>query len=266
MNNKPLIFVSNDDGVFAKGIQVLIDSLKSFGDIFVVAPDMGHSGMSCAVTSKVPIRATLLRSEIGLTVYSCTGTPVDCVKLALGNLLPRKPDLIVAGINHGNNASVNVHYSGTMGVAIEGALNDIPSVGFSLCSHDADADFSGSIKFVKQIVSFVLKNRLPAEVCLNVNIPYISGIKGIKICRQAAGFWSEEFEKRIDPHQGTYYWLTGFLKNKEPNAKDTDEYALSQGYISVVPCKIDLTDYRFLKELTVLEEKESASTLQEHLK
>ena len=251
MENRPLIFISNDDGVFAKGINALIDIVRSFGDVFVVAPDEGHSGMSCAITSKIPIRATLLRSEVGLTVYSCTGTPVDCVKLALGNLLPRRPDLIIAGINHGSNAAVNVHYSGTMGIAIEGALNNIPSIGFSLTTHSVDADFSGTVKFVEKIVSFVLKKRLPNGVCLNVNIPDKAEIKGINVCRQAIGFWSEEFEERTDPHQGTYYWLTGFLKNAEPDAEDTDEYALSHGYISVVPCKIDITDYDFLKELTV---------------
>ena len=252
MENRPLIFVSNDDGVFAKGINVLIDIVKPFGDIFVVAPDEGHSGMSCAITSKIPIRATLLRSEIGLTIYSCTGTPVDCVKLALGNLLPRKPDLILSGINHGSNASVNVHYSGTMGIAIEGALNNIPSIGFSLSSHSSDADFSGAIKFIEKICCFALNNHLPDGICLNVNIP-VSDIKGIKTCRQAVGFWSEEFERRIDPHQGIYYWLTGFLRNGEPDAEDTDEYVLSQGYISIVPCKIDMTDYGFMKELEILE-------------
>ena len=249
-----LILISNDDGVFSKGINALIEALKPLGDIFIVAPDSGRSGQSCAITSTVPVRATLLKSTKGITIYSSTGTPVDCVKLALSNLLPRKPDLIVAGINHGSNASINVHYSGTMGIAIEGALNDIPSIGFSLCSHAPDADFSLASKYAYNISKLIINSGLPTGTCLNVNIPDTSNICGIKICHQAKGIWSEEFEKRIDPHNGTYYWLTGFLKNNEHNTIDTDEYALSTGYISVVPCKVDLTDYTCFDTLMSLEQ------------
>ncbi len=238
---KPLILISNDDGVSAKGLNVLIETLQSLGNLFVVAPDGPRSGQSCAITANLPLRASLLKKSEELTIYKCTGTPVDCVKLALGNLMPHKPDLIVSGINHGSNSSISVHYSGTMGAAIEGAFNGIPSIGFSLCSHDLDADFSYSIPFIQFISAQILNDGMPFGTCLNVNIPTIQDIKGIRICRQAKAVWSEEFEERIDPHNGKYYWLTGFLKSSEPEAEDTDEYALQHGYVSVVPCKVDLT-------------------------
>lgn len=253
IQDKPLILISNDDGVSSQGLQALIDVASLFGQLFVVAPDGGRSGQSSAITSKVPIRATLLKSEDNLTIYSCTGTPVDCVKLALGNLLPRKPDLILSGINHGSNASVNVHYSGTMAIAIEGALNQIPSIGFSLDTHLSDVSFTEAVFYAEKIIKYVLKKGLPFDTCLNVNIPNISPVKGIKICRQAKAVWSEEFEKRIDPHKHDYYWLTGFLMNAEPSIKDTDLYAISEGYTSVVPCKVDLTCYSTLNDLKELE-------------
>ncbi|MCD7972549.1 MAG: 5'/3'-nucleotidase SurE [Candidatus Azobacteroides sp.] len=253
LNTRPLILISNDDGVDAKGINSLIESLRLLGDLFIVAPDGGRSGLSCAVTSKIPIRAMLIKEEKGLTIYSCSGTPVDCVKLALGNLLPRKPDLIVSGINHGNNASVNIHYSGTMGIAIEGALNNIPSIGFSLCTHKPDADFSQAVSYSALITKHILEKGLPKGICLNVNIPYGTEVKGIKVCRQAAGNWSEEFEERTDPHNGRYYWLTGVMMNMEPDCTETDEYAIGEGYVSVVPSKIDLTAYEYMEDLKYLE-------------
>ena len=240
--NRPLILISNDDGVSAKGLDALISALMPLGDLVVVAPDGGRSGQSCAITATLPVRVRLLKESKELTVYECSGTPVDCVKLALGNLLPRKPDLIAAGINHGSNSSISVHYSGTMGIAIEGTFNDIPSVGFSLCcAHNRDADFTQAAGYARLITEKILLDELPEGVCLNVNIPVSDEIKGMKICRQAKAVWTEEFEERTDPYNGTYYWLTGYLKNMEPDFEDTDEYALSNGYVSVVPCKIDVT-------------------------
>ncbi|MCL1943460.1 MAG: 5'/3'-nucleotidase SurE [Candidatus Azobacteroides sp.] len=246
---KPLILVSNDDGINATGLKSLVEALLPVGNIFVVAPDGGRSGQSCAITAMLPIRAKLMKESERLTIYKCTGTPVDCVKLALGNLVPRKPDLIVSGINHGSNSSISVHYSGTMAVAIEGAFNGVPSVGFSLCSHDPDADFTSAAEYARLISEKILKEGLPEGICLNVNIPCDVPMNGIKICRQAKAVWSEEFEKRTDPHGHEYYWLTGFLKNKEPETEDTDEYALSHGYISIVPCKIDFTAVELFPQL-----------------
>ena len=246
--NKPLILISNDDGVLAKGLESLIRALMPLADLFVVAPDGGRSGQSCAITSTIPIRAKLLKESNELTIYECSGSPVDCAKLALGNLMPRKPDLIVSGINHGSNSSISVHYSGTMGIAIEGTFNDIPSIGFSLCClHNPDADFTQAEYYARLITEKVLIDGLPEGIFLNVNVPY-SEIKGIKICRQAKAVWTEEFEERTDPYNGKYYWLTGYLKNREPDSEDTDEYALSHGYVSVVPCTIDLTAGNLIKE------------------
>lgn len=260
---RPLILISNDDGVAAKGIKSLAEALQPLGDIFIVAPDSGRSGQSCAITATLPVRAKLMKETPELTVYKCTGTPVDCVKLALGNLIPRRPDLIVSGINHGSNSSISVHYSGTMAVAIEGAFNRIPSVGFSLCSHDPDADFTLASKYARIISERILNEGMPYGTCLNVNIPSTNDVKGIKICRQANAVWSEEFEERIDPHNGKYYWLTGYLRNMEPDSEDTDEYALSEGYVSIVPCKVDLTDNTMFEQLKNWEQPMSLSN--EHM-
>ena len=251
VNNRPFILISNDDGVSAKGLDSLINALMPLGDLFVVAPDGGRSGQSCAITATLPVRARLLKESKELTIYACSGTPVDCVKLALGNLMPRKPDLIVAGINHGSNASICVHYSGTMGIAIEGAFNGIPSIGFSLCClyHNPNADFTQAADYARLISEKILKTGLPEGIFLNVNVPLFGEIKGIKICRQAKAVWTEEFEERTDPYSGKYYWLTGDLKNLESEAEDTDEYALSHGYVSVVPCTVDMTAGKFFDKL-----------------
>ena len=250
-NKKPLILVTNDDGVEAKGLSALIDMVSPFGEVVAVAPFHVHSGKSHSITVEIPIRYRKIRESDNVEVYGCSGTPVDSVKLAFSEILVREPDLIVSGINHGSNASVSVMYSGTMGAVIEGCLNEITSIGFSLLDFRPDADFTGAIKYGKKIVEHTLKNKLPQGTCLNVNIPAISAdeIKGVKVCRQAKGVWREEFEKRLDPRSGEYFWLTGYFENHENGAADTDEWALSNGYVSVVPIKVDLTDYEAMNGL-----------------
>lgn len=248
---RPLILVTNDDGVDAKGIRSLVEMVKPFGDVVVVAPLHVHSGMSHAITVTIPVRYKKLKEEENVTVYGCSGTPVDSVKLAFSEILPREPDLLVSGINHGSNASVSVIYSGTMAAVIEGCINGIPAIGFSLLDFDPDADFSASIEFGRKIVKHTLENGLPEHTCLNVNIPAlpVDEIKGIEVCRQAKGVWREEFDKRKDPREGEYFWLKGYYEDFENGATDTDEYLLRNSYISVVPIKIDLTNYEALESL-----------------
>ncbi len=250
--NKPLILVTNDDGLEAKGLRELAEAVKSFGNIIVVAPADAQSGMSHAITVKFPLRVKKVREEDNVTYYKCYGTPVDCVKLAFNQLLDRKPDLLVSGINHGSNSSTSVFYSGTIGAALEGCINGVPSVGFSLLSLDSDADFSAAKSIVTRIVSKVLQNGLPGSVCLNVNIPegQIDEIRGIKICRQNKGFWREEFDKRTDPMGRNYFWLTGYYYNCEPEAEDTDEWALRNNYVAVVPLHTDLTAYDMIDRIS----------------
>ena len=248
---KPLILISNDDGVHAKGLQYLIEVAREFGDVFVVAPEKGESGMSHTITIKNPLRISKLVDEDGYTVYSCSGTPVDTIKLGLDKLIHRKPDLVLSGINHGSNAAISLIYSGTMGAAREGSINGIPSIGFSVTDHDKDADFEPSKKYVRQIVKDVLENGLDKEVFLNVNIPDIKekDIKGIRVCTQTNGIWKQEYEKRTDPHGGIYFWLTGYFDNYEPNNEETDEWALNNNYVAVVPVKIDSTEYSYINNL-----------------
>lgn len=251
---QPLIFVSNDDGYAAKGINELIAMLRPLGELFVVAPDGPRSGAACSITSVMPVRVRKMHAEAGLTVYACTGTPVDCVKLGLEKLLGgRRPDLIVTGINHGDNSSVNIHYSGTMGAAMEGCMKDIPAVGFSLCSFDADADFTPCTRIVRQVVAHVLRKGLPHFVCLSVNFPALPAVQGLKVCRMAHGTWQKELEQREHPHGGAYYWLTGAYLNLEPEAEDTDQWALAHGYASLTPVRVDMTDGETLRELKTLE-------------
>lgn len=251
MPQQPLILISNDDSIHAKGLQALIESVRPYGDLLVIAPDQPHSGMSHAITVKHPIRLIKHRCEDGLTSYSCTGTPVDAVKLALNVVAQRKPDFLLSGINHGSNASASVIYSGTMGAAIEGCLNNIPAIGFSLDNWAEDADFSSAKIIVKQVFEEVLQKGLPDYTCLNVNIPDLPypDIKGLKTCRQTRGKWQEEFLNRQDPGGRTYYWLTGNFVNDEPNAQDTDEWALKHHYVSVVPVCPDMTAHHALPEL-----------------
>jgi 5'-nucleotidase len=247
--NKPLILITNDDGVQAQGINALIDGVRSLGEIVVVAPSGPRSGMSSAITSENPIRAELLRQEDGLTVYSCTGTPVDCVKLAINELLYRKPDLVLSGINHGSNAAVCVIYSGTIGATLEGCIWGVPSIGISLTDHELSNDFSESVKYGRLVAEKILQTGLPKGTCLNLNVPKVKEVKGLKVCTQTKGFWDKEFERAKDPFGRTVYWMTGFFSNDEPDNEQSDEYALAHGYAALVPLQIDMTSYGFLEEL-----------------
>lgn len=243
---KPLILITNDDGDTANGIEVLTQLMMQIGDVIVMAPDGPRSAQSNALTVTHPIRFKKLEEGEGLIRYSCTGTPTDCVKLALNEVLDRKPDLLVSGINHGSNAAINVIYSGTMGAVLEGCENGILSIGFSIVDHSLNADFSYFKSYVLQITRSALANGLPYGVCLNVNSP-CGEIKGIRVSRQCVGHWDKEFAKRTDPQGRSYFWLTGHFENHEPEALDTDEWALANGYISVVPTKIDLTAYDMIE-------------------
>lgn len=249
-NHRPTILVTNDDGVKAKGIEALIEAVRPFGNVVVVAPYGAMSGMSHAITVKEPLFLTKVREEEGLVVYATNGTPADCIKLAFNQVLTKKPDFVVSGINHGTNSSVSVHYSGTVGGAREAALYGVPAIGFSLLDNDHNADFTQSIEKSRTIFEYFLTKGLKEGVYLNVNIPVGDNVKGIKVCRQAKGGWIEEFEARKDPRGNNYFWLTGRFHNEEPKSVDTDEWALSQGYVSVVPCTIDLTHNEFLSELS----------------
>ena len=248
---RPLILVTNDDGINAPGIRTLISIMKDIGDIVVVAPDSPQSGMGHAIT----INSTLHSSRITpkdseITEYSCSGTPADCVKLAINELMPRKPDLCVSGINHGSNSSINVIYSGTMSAAIEAGIEGVPAIGFSLLDYRWNADFEQSKNFISMITLNALNNGIPKGVVLNVNIPSVmkSDIKGVKICRQAMAYWIEEFDKRKNPLGQEYYWLTGKFIN-EDLGEDTDEWALNNNFISIVPVKFDLTAHHAIKDL-----------------
>lgn len=241
MPTKPYIFISNDDGYMARGINFLIDTLRPVADLFVVAPDAPRSGAGCSITSAQPLRCRLLRKEPGLTVYSCTGTPVDCVKLGLDLLGEKRPDLVAGGINHGDNSSVNTHYSGTMGVASEGALQGIPAVAFSLCDERAEADFTPLAPYLIDIVFKAIAIGLPPFTCLNVNFPLRQRFEGVRICRMGRTRWVKETEKRVHPHGSPYYWLVGERTDLEPESTDTDRWALDHGYVAITPTTLDVT-------------------------
>ena len=248
---RPLILVTNDDGINAPGIRTLISVVKNIGDVIVVAPDSPQSGMGHAITINSTLhssRITPKNSEI--IEYSCSGTPADCVKLAINELMPRKPDLCVSGINHGSNSSINVIYSGTMSAAIEAGIEGVPAIGFSLLDYSWNADFSQSKDYIRKITLNALNNGIPKGVVLNVNIPAVkkSDIKGVKICRQAMAYWVEEFDKRKNPLGQEYYWLTGKFVNKD-QGEDTDEWALKNNYISIVPVEFDLTAHHAIQGL-----------------
>ena len=247
-----VIFLTNDDSYRSKGFDAAIEIARQFGRVIAIAPDAPQSGMSQAITIYNPLRLRKVREEEGVLVYSLNGTPVDCVKMAFDHLFKeQKVDLVISGINHGSNAAVNVLYSGTMGAAIEGAFYNIPSIGLSLTDHDPDADFEGAIKFGRQIVDSVLNGEHPLPLCLNVNVPNIpcAELKGIRLSRQTRGYWREEFFERTDPHGRNYYWLTGTFSNAEPQSEDTDEWALANGYVAVVPVQVDLTAYSQMEQL-----------------
>lgn len=248
--NKPFILVTNDDGITAPGILFLSQIAREYGDVAVIAPDKPQSGSAHAITIHTTLRIQPSHIHHTTIEFSTNGTPVDCVKLAVNKILPQKPDLILSGINHGSNSSINVIYSGTMSAAIEGYLEGISSVGFSLCNYSIEANFFHSEKYIRQIIEWMLTKN-DELICLNVNIPYLHAdeIRGIKVCRQAKGNWIEEFEERLDPHQRPYYWMTGKFTNFEPQAEDTDEWALANGYISIVPIQVDLTCYTTMSRM-----------------
>lgn len=250
---KPLILVTNDDGITAPGLRTLIGVMHELGDVFVVAPDSPQSSMGHAITLDSTLYSKKIRTNDSIPdieEYSCSGTPADCVKLALQELLPRRPDICVSGINHGSNSSINVIYSGTMSAAVEAGIEGVPAIGFSLCDYNWDADFGPSRPFVKNIVSQALLHGIPKDVVLNVNIPKRSegDIRGIKVCRQAKANWKEKFDKRTNPMGRDYYWLTGVFELLD-KGEDTDEWALSQGYVSVVPTQFDLTAYHAIPDV-----------------
>ncbi|MCG8701194.1 MAG: 5'/3'-nucleotidase SurE [Bacteroidales bacterium] len=248
MKREKVILVTNDDGIEAPGLEALVESVIGLGKIVVVAPDEPRSGMSHAITVKHPLRIKKFKTVHEIEYFSVNGTPVDCVKMAMNQVIKSRPDLVVSGINHGRNASTSVLYSGTMGAALEGSVNLVPSIGFSYSSFAHDIDFSVARKFTNKIVKKVMSNGLPKNICLNVNFPNVdeSEIKGIKICRQNMGFWEEEYDKRTDPGGRDYFWLTGKYFNSEPEATDTDEWALKNNYVSIVPTSTDLTCYKTL--------------------
>lgn len=243
-NKRPLILISNDDGYAAKGINCLIEYVRGFGDIIVCAPESARSGFSCAFSSELPLRLSLKRAEEHLQVWACNGTPVDCLKTALSQLCDRIPDIVISGINHGDNASVNTHYSGTMGVAREGCMKGIPSVAFSLCNYYADADFEPTARLIKIITGRVLEEGLPKNVCLNVNFPDMKEYKGVKVCRMCNGIWTNELVKEHHPRGYDYYWMVGEFHDTEPDSPDTDEWALANGYVAITPTTIDVTAYQ----------------------
>ena len=246
----PVILIVNDDGVSAPGINHLVEAVKDLGRVVVVAPDKPQSGMGHAITIGYPLRLHKTHIPADVEAWSCSGTPVDCVKLAVDKVLHRKPDICLSGINHGANHSINVIYSGTMSAAIEASIENIPSAGFSLLDHSLEADFAGAKKYARLIVEQMLKKKADKHLCLNVNIP--SGdpalIKGVKVCKQAYAKYEEDFKERKDPIGKKYYWLTGEFLNLE-KSKETDVWALQNNYVSIVPVQYDLTNYTLKKKI-----------------
>lgn len=247
-----LILVTNDDGVHAQGIRTLARLMVPFGEVFVVAPDAARSGAGCSMTSGTPVGLSQLEEMDGIHFYACSGTPVDCVKLACEEILPAMPDLLVSGINHGDNASISLHYSGTIGAVFEGCMKGIPSVGFSLCTSKAQVDFSPYEDSVVKIVDNVLQCGLSRHTCLNVNYPEVSQLQGIRLSRVADGRWETEWVSANHPTGKKSFWLTGKFVNLEPDATDTDCWALANGYGSVTPIRMDMTDHGCMEKLKTL--------------
>ncbi|MDR0768609.1 MAG: 5'/3'-nucleotidase SurE [Dysgonamonadaceae bacterium] len=253
-SKKPLILITNDDGVNALGITKLIESIAPLGKVVVVAPNRPRSGMSSAISCIDPIRVSLLKDEGDLTVYSCTGTPVDCVKIGFDRLLDRKPDLLVSGINHGSNAAIAVIYSGTVGAALEGCIIGIPSIAVSLTDHSPCADFSEAARIGKSVAEKVLQNGLPEGICLNLNVPNIPKVKSLKVSSQTPGRWVRELEEMKDPTGKSIFWLTGEFFNQDPANENSDEWALANGYAALVPLRIDMTAHDFIQKIKHWEE------------
>ena len=254
MTTKPLIFITNDDSYLSKGFRAMVNLAKEFGRVVAIAPDKVQSGMSQAITINQPLFLRKVEEGDDVQIYAFSGTPVDCAKVAFDHLFrDTKVDLVLSGINHGSNAAINVMYSGTMGAAIEGSFYGAPSIGLSLDDHDADANFDGAVEYGRMIIADILasKDALPRPLCLNVNVPRCAAdeIQGIRLCRQTRGFWREEFYHRNDPQGRDYFWLTGAFQNAEPEAEDTDEWALKNRYVAVVPVQVDMTDYNMLGQL-----------------
>ena len=258
--NTPLILITNDDGYAAAGIQALTRAVSALGDVYVVAPDGARSGAACAITATTPVSYREIHHPAypdSVRLFACSGTPVDCVKLAWDNILPRTPDLLLSGINHGDNASISVHYSGTMGAVFEGCMKDIPSIGLSLYlqrgqryeEHPVSADTFAAIA---QLCQRVLEQGLPQDVCLNVNLPVADSFRGWRVCRQARGRWTAEWATATNPHGLNAFWLTGQFNDLEPEATDTDFAALRAGYASIVPTTIDMTAHSVLQQINEL--------------
>jgi len=254
MEKRPLILIANDDGYQAKGINCLVDILHDIADIIVCAPEGARSGFSCAFSATIPLTLQLRQKREGVEIWSCNGTPADCVKIALSELLPgRRPDMVIGGINHGDNASVNTHYSGTMGVTLEGCMKYIPSVAYSLCDHSDDANFEPLVPYIRRFTQLVLTKGLPTGVCLNINFPLLpegEQFRGVKVCRMAHGTWDNELRKCHHPRGYDYYWMVGCYRNDEPAAEDTDNWALTHGYVAITPTRIDVTAYEAMDALS----------------
>lgn len=251
MANRKLILISNDDGYAAKGLNSLIDYIRDLADVIVCAPTGPRSGYSRSFSITNHFEIEKLKDECGLQVWSCTGTPVDCIKIAVSEICDRIPDLVIGGINHGNNSSINAHYSGTVGIVLEGCIKGIPSVAFSLCNDDLDADFSVMRTGIRNIVQKVLTEGLPKGTFLNINFPNITEYKGIKVCRMGLSHWPNEIHKHIN-NQGKYEYCVSYeYQNDEPEATDTDAWALDNGYVSVTPITIDVTDHNFEKLINI---------------
>jgi len=250
MQKRPLILITNDDGLDAQGINVLTKCMLNLGQVVVVAPNGARSGAACSITPLVPVTLKLEREEENLLVYSCSGTPVDCVKLAWEKVVPRQPDLLVSGINHGDNASISLHYSGTIGAVIEGCMKSIPSIGFSLRTRKQECDFQPFLKVVEDVSSWVLKNGLPQDVCLNVNFPEVPALKGVSVCRMARGIWQSEWKETEVPGA---YQLTGNYTNLEPDVEGTDYWALDHDMAAITPLTLDMTYYPSLDILKSLQ-------------
>ncbi|MEZ4923022.1 MAG: 5'/3'-nucleotidase SurE [Crocinitomicaceae bacterium] len=250
MAESPLILITNDDSIKSKGIASLVEAMKPLGELVVVAPDTVQSGKGHAITIHDPLRLSKSDQFPGIEAYTCSGTPVDCVKLAIYEVMKKRPTLLVSGINHGSNAGINVLYSGTMSAAVEGAIEGIPSIGFSLLDHSADADFDASMSYASKLATLVIQNDLQKGVCLNVNIPRgkEENLNGLKICRQGRAYWEDSFDKRKDPFGGDYYWLTGEYTDTD-KGEDTDLWALANNFVSVVPTQFDMTAHHFIANL-----------------
>ncbi|MCM1504005.1 MAG: 5'/3'-nucleotidase SurE [Muribaculum sp.] len=246
---RPLILITNDDGIDAPGLRELVSCVSSLGDVVAVAPDGACSGQSSAISVNKVLSVTKHHEYMGAKMYSVSGTPVDCVKLALHTLLCRRPDLILSGINHGSNSGNNVIYSGTMGAVLEGCMAGIPSIGYSYHSHDQQRSLAACHKVVDAVTRYVLSSGLPKDICLNVNIPKGDSCKGIRVARAAKGFWTEEYADYIDPSGRPFYWLTGHFHNEEPDNPETDLYWTDRGYASVVPVRPDQSAVDFIPAL-----------------